>query len=113
MKYIILSILFHAAASILLKFGALSIEHFSILNVATNGFYLLSILFLFLKAIVWQLCLKTYNLNYAYLYTSAYYPIILFVSYIVFHESITIGNILGTLLIVIGIVFLTKKGNNA
>ena len=113
MRYLILSILFHAAASILLKFGALSIEYFSILEVATNGFYLLSILFLFLKAIVWQLSLKTYNLNYAYLFTSAYYPIILFVSYLVFKESITFGNIVGTVLIVIGIIYLMKRRSHA
>lgn len=106
-----MSILFHAVASILLKFGSLSIENFSVIEVVSNGFYLLSITFLFLKAIVWQLSLKTYNLSYAYLFTSAYYPIILLVSHFVFKESITIGNIIGTLLIIIGVLLLTNRRN--
>lgn len=113
MKYIILSVLFHVIASVLLKLGAISIENFSIIEIALNGFYILSIVFLFLKAIVWQISLKHYDLNFAYLFTSAYYPIILLLSFFMFDEKITLGNIIGTLFIVLGIIHLTRKDKNA
>jgi drug/metabolite transporter (DMT)-like permease len=99
-------------ASVFLKIGAISMQQFGVVEIMTNVFYILSIGLLFLKAIVWQLSLKKYDLNYVYLFTSCYYPLLLFISYLVFDEVITIGNIFGTLLIIGGIVYLTRPSTH-
>jgi drug/metabolite transporter (DMT)-like permease len=103
MILIILSIVFHVLATICLKFGALHNEEYTILAITTNIFYLLSLLSLFLQALTWQFTLRKFNLSHAYMYTSLYYPFILIFSYFVFKETITLGNIAGTIIIFIGI----------
>jgi multidrug transporter EmrE-like cation transporter len=105
MKLIILSIIFHVLATICLKFGAIHNEEYTIPAIATNTFYLLSLFSLFLQALTWQFTLRKYNLSHAYMYTTLYYPLILLFSYFVFNESITFGNLVGTIIIIIGITF--------
>ncbi len=108
MRYIFLSILFHVCASVALKFGALNLSSFSLVNVLTNIFYLLALFFLFLQALSWQQSLRYFNLSHAYMFTSLYYPIILLASYFIFRESLTHGNFFGTTIIISGLL-LTKK----
>jgi len=108
MKFILFAILFHVFASVFLKLGSMNLTSFSFLSVVTNYFYLSSLLFLFFQAICWQLALKVYDLSYAYLFTSLYYPFILMASYLIFEETITQGNLLGAFLIILGLI-LNKK----
>jgi multidrug transporter EmrE-like cation transporter len=110
MWLIALTILFHLFASVFLKTGAIYMDEYAVLQIISNKFYWLSIFFLFLQAITWQLALKKYSLNYAYMFTSLYYPAILIISFFVFSEDLTIGNILGTVLIVFGLI-LSKRIN--
>jgi drug/metabolite transporter (DMT)-like permease len=92
-----------------LKLGALKLVGFSFMSVFSNGFYLLSLFFLFLQALTWQRTLKLYNLSFAFMFTVLYYPIILVASYFIFDENITVGNILGTLIIVSGLTLFKKE----
>lgn len=108
MRYILLSVLFHVCSSVALKFGALNLGSFSLLNVLTNVFYLLALFFLFLQALSWQHSLRHFNLSHGYMFTSLYYPIILLASYFIFSESLTLGNIAGTAIIISGLL-LTRK----
>jgi drug/metabolite transporter (DMT)-like permease len=110
MKYIFLSIILHVLASLFLKKGAIQLEQFSFNSIATNYYYLSSIFCLLLQAFFWQVVLKKYSLNFAYIFTSLYYPLILLVSYILFKEKVTPGNIIGTLFIISGLM-LTKIKN--
>ena len=103
MKFIILSITFHVVASICLKSGALYLRDFTILSIMTNFLYLTSLFFLFLQALTWQYALKKFNLGYAYMFTSLYYPIILLASLFLFNETVTFGNIAGTFIIITGL----------
>jgi drug/metabolite transporter (DMT)-like permease len=91
-----------------LKFGALSLGGFSVVNVLTNIFYLLALFFLFLQAFSWQQSLRRFNLSHAYMFTSLYYPFILLASYFIFSESLTLGNIAGTAIIITGLLFTRK-----
>jgi len=85
--------------------GALSMSHYTISSILSNYYYILSLFFLFLQAMVWQFALKKYKLNHAYMFTSLYYPLLLLSSYFVFQEEITVGNIIGTAVIISGLVF--------
>ncbi|UAM96605.1 hypothetical protein K8354_09645 [Polaribacter litorisediminis] len=103
MKYIFLSVFVYAFASIFLKLGALSMGAYNLLNIIHNYFYLFSICCLFIHALLWQLALKSNPLNVAYAIKTIYYPILLGVSYFVFDESISLYNIIGTILILFGV----------
>lgn len=109
MHFLILSIILNCLSVILLKVGADSIINFTFFSIIQNVFYISSIFSLGLQAILWQLALKKYDLNYAYLFTSLYYPIILSTSYIIFREQLSTNNLIGTLIIIIGLLISQKK----
>ena len=60
-------------------------------------------------AMLWQEVLKLTPLNIAYLYKSSGIGISLMYAYIIFGEKITIHNILGCVMIVVGIMLLSYK----
>lgn len=60
-------------------------------------------------AVLWQKVLSIIPLNRAYLYKSSGIIISLMYAYIFFGEEITVKNILGALMIVIGILILSYK----
>lgn len=60
----------------------------------------------FLASILWMLALTKLDLSEAYPYTALAFVIILFTSYFMFGEALTAGKIIGTMLIVCGIVVL-------
>lgn len=110
MIFIVCAILFHACAAVLLKYGAIHMETYSLSYIATNYFYFASLFFLFLQALSWQFALRKYDLNRAYVFMSLYYPLILFTSYFFFNENITTGNIAGIVLIIGGLSL--RQGQN-
>jgi multidrug transporter EmrE-like cation transporter len=105
--FIFLSVLLQALSGLFGKKGAIEIEHFTVINIITNINYILSLLCLGLQAITWQIALKKYPLSYAYFFMSGVYGFILFFSFFVFHESVSLNNILGTVIIMTGIIFLS------
>ncbi|MEN6327078.1 MAG: hypothetical protein ABFD18_12845 [Syntrophomonas sp.] len=106
---IILSILFQAGSGICGKYAAITIKETSPIVTITNIFYLLSLAFLVLQAIVWQQALIHYPLSYAYPFISLVNFVILFFSAILFHEQITVYNLLGLIIISVGILILSRS----
>ena len=47
------------------------------------------------------------------MFNSLYYPLILLISFFIFKEDISWGNILGTAIIIFGLMIGTKKEQNA
>jgi|LSQX01.2.fsa_nt_gb drug/metabolite transporter (DMT)-like permease len=113
MFLIFTSILFHVFASVFIKYGALSMDNFTLYDIITNYHYFIALFFLFLQALSWQLVLKKYKLSTAYMFNSLYYPLILLISFFIFKEDISWGNILGTAIIIFGLMIGTKKEQNA
>ncbi len=103
--FIILSILFQAIAVISLKYAAVAPSAIPF----TNPFYLLSLFFLFLQALIWQQALRRYPLSFAYPFMSLVNFILLFSSAFLFHEGITAANIIGLILISVGITVLVQR----
>lgn len=107
---LILSILFQSLASVFSKYAADSLEEGQgIFLLITNGFYVISIICLFVQALFWQYTLKKLELSVAYPVTAINNVIILALGYFIFHEDITLNNILGVLIIMVGIVTLNYK----
>jgi drug/metabolite transporter (DMT)-like permease len=111
--YILMAVVFQALSGIMAKYASSALHSYDILSLTTNVFYLLSIGFLVLQAIVWQLALKRYELSFAYPFISLVNFIILFSSYALFGESITPANIAGLLLISFGVFLLSREGVKA
>jgi len=106
---ILLSIIFQSLAIIFGKYAALTLINYSLISVISNTFYILSLIFYLLLAIIWQQVLVKFSLSVAYLLMSSVYFIVLFCSAYLFNEGITIFNLIGILLITIGIVISTVK----
>lgn len=109
---IAISILLHVTASIFLKLGATSLKVYTPLDILGNAYYLIALLAFGGQAITWQYALKRSGLGEAYMWTAAYYPLLLSASALIFAERITLPNILGTCIIITGILLLadSKKG---
>jgi drug/metabolite transporter (DMT)-like permease len=105
---IIFSILLQAGSGICGKYAALSVKDSSLFITVTNSFYLLSLIFLVLQAIVWQVALTHYPLSYAYPFVSLVNFVILIFSASLFQEHITAYNVLGLIIISFGILILSR-----
>jgi multidrug transporter EmrE-like cation transporter len=89
---------------ILLKNAANSLGAFSILHVVQNPFYLASLFVLGVQAVIWPFVLRRLPLFVVYSGMALAYPGILLVGFLVFHEPVRAGNLVGTALIVLGVV---------
>jgi multidrug transporter EmrE-like cation transporter len=109
LSLIIFPVFLQAASGICGKYAAMAVKDSSLFVAVTNGFYLLSLIFLVLQAIAWQLTLIIFPLSYAYPFTSLVNFVILIFSAILFQEQITLCNVLGLILISLGILILSRN----
>lgn len=107
--YLILSVLFQSISSILMKFASANIDNGSFFSLIISGYYLSALFCLVLQAFFWQLTLKKLELSIAYPLTALNTVFILIFSYIIFNEQITVNNIIGVTIMMIGIVIQNIK----
>jgi uncharacterized membrane protein len=105
---LVMTVVFSSLSAALGKHAALQLESFDAVSVATNPYYVASLICVGLQAIVWPHALRHYSLSYAYMTTSVVYINLLLIAYFVFGERITANNALGTTLIAIGNVALAQ-----
>ena len=108
---ILIPIVIRVVNTALFKTAALSMEQFTIYNIATNYLYLLCFVLFFLRALTWQMALGFYPLSVAYPFLSISYVSILLVGYFVFDEQITLFNMIGSAVIIMGVVTLAANKN--
>ena len=106
-KFILLSCCFLIASSsgVFLKLASM----YDFLSFQYVIYFFLTIVVMGVYAVLWQKVLKLIPLNKAYLYKSSGIAISLMYAYIIFGENITVNNICGTVMIVIGIIILSYK----
>jgi multidrug transporter EmrE-like cation transporter len=112
-SFIILSITFQSLSGIFGKYAALSLPAPSLIGIVTNAFYILSLGCLFLQAIVWQQALRHFPLSVAYPFMGLVNFVVLFSSAILFQEGVTLANIMGLVLITVGIAVLSHEIGDA
>lgn len=110
--FILLSIVFQASSGVFGKYAALSTATSNLLSTITNVFYLLSILCLLLQAFFWQQALIHYPLSFAYPFMSLVNFVVLIASYFLFQESVTLNNVIGLILISLGILVLSRNSGD-
>lgn len=106
---IILSVFLQSFNAIFKKFAATTLDDVTLLAIISNTFYLLALICLFFQAIVWQQALIRYPLSVAYPFISLMNFFVLIASAVLFHEGITLSNILGLCLISVGITVLSRN----
>jgi multidrug transporter EmrE-like cation transporter len=111
--WIFLSLTFQILSLGFGKAAALRTNALSLLNLGHNGPYLASLLCLACQAITWPLALRRFPLFWAYLFMSGLYLAIPMVSRFYFHEPLTGRNLIGSLVILAGIVLLLAGGKEA
>ncbi len=110
--FILLAITFQSCGGVFGKYAAITLSEVTLFAFITNVFYILSLICLLLQAIVWQQALIHYPLSFAYPFMSCVNFAVLFASAILFHEGITIANILGLVLISIGITVISHEAGD-
>ena len=98
-----LSLLFQTFAVVLGKTAALRMGTPTVTAFVTNRWYLAGLACLGLQAFCWQLVLRRMRLSVAYLATSVSYLLILAASRFVFAEPINRFNLIGSVVIVVGV----------
>jgi len=113
---ILLDIALVVAGQFFMKFGINKVGSFTEMPLGeflaksfTSYLVLLGILLYAISAVVWIIVLSKVNLSFAYPMLSLGYIFILFVSYFLLGENITVLRILGVALIMIGIFFLYQS----
>jgi drug/metabolite transporter (DMT)-like permease len=79
-----------------------------ILTLLINPWVLSGILATFFAGISWMLAMTKFEISYAFPFVSLNYIIILFSGFLIFNESISITKILGSALVILGIVIMAK-----
>jgi len=116
--YIFLSILFAVSSQLIIKWKMNSVDMSSYQTIAEkftfafsmlfNPYIMLSIIFTLLSGLSWMIAMNKFDISYAYPFTSLGFVFILFFSYLLFNEPLSIYKLTGTLLIVIGIIISSK-----
>ncbi len=111
--FIALAIAFQSFSAIFGKYAAISLITHQFMGIITNPFYILSMLCLGLQAVVWQRALRYYPLSVAYPFMGLVNFVVLFSSAILFHEGVTLANLVGLVLISFGIIILSHDIDGA
>ncbi len=109
--FLILAIVCQAIAAVMSKFAAISLGGVSsiITQIIFNPYYISSLTFLGFQTVFWILTLRSFDLSLVYPAMSANYLLVICFSVIIFHETITITNVIGLLVIFLGITILFSK----
>lgn len=75
-----------------------------IMNVLMDPFIILSLVLTFMGGVLWMLTLSKLDISFAYPFTSLGYVIVLISSYFLFGEQVNMYKIVGTVLVVAGLI---------
>lgn len=107
-QLILLSVSLGAIGQIILKIaanklGEITLTIKDIWTIATTPQIIIGLLFFGFSFLLWVKVLTRNDLSHSYPMVSIGYIIVLFLSFLIFGESLTLKKILGTLLIIIGV----------
>ncbi len=116
--YILISVLGGAVGQVLLKkgmvnMGPLTISAGQTLNliwrIATNPYVVIGLGIYVCGTLFWLVALSRISLSFAYGFASLSYGLMLLASWLVFREDISLLRILGTAVIVVGVLIISRS----
>jgi multidrug transporter EmrE-like cation transporter len=109
LHFLVLSILIQAFGAICTKYAAETTNSAPLFGVPVYlVIYVIILGGMGLQVLVWQYALKFYPLSFAYPFRSLVSFIVLIAAVILFHESVSVMNIVGLSVITIGVFFLAQ-----
>jgi drug/metabolite transporter (DMT)-like permease len=115
--YIALTILFTVYGQLVIKwqvdlagaFPADTAERvLHILRLLLNPWVISSFAAAFIASLFWMAAMTQFDLSFAYPFMSLSYVLAMVLSFVLLHEPVTVNKIAGTLVIVIGLVIITR-----
>ncbi|WP_138205751.1 SMR family transporter [Haloimpatiens lingqiaonensis] len=114
---ILTSVFLGALGQILVKVGAPNLQlnfsginiFYSILGILKNLPVMMGIISYGVSFLLWIKVLSKVELSYAYPMVSLGYVLVMIFSYFIFKENITLPRILGTALIIVGVIFIARS----
>lgn len=79
-----------------------------IFSLLLNPWVISGIVSTFLAGVSWMLAMTKFDISYAFPFVSLNYIIILFAGIVIYHEPINLMKVVGSLIVVVGIVVLSK-----
>ena len=104
-----ISILIFSTTGIFSKMAANNINENGIFNIWTFVFAGLMLFNCVIYALFWQQNLKHFEVNVAYAHRSVYNIWSLLWAFLIFSETITVGNIVGTIFIIAGVLVIQSE----
>jgi drug/metabolite transporter (DMT)-like permease len=111
---IIVGVIFAALGQVSWKLGMTQAGQLSTLNLASlsaallNPLVLLGFIMYGLSTIFWLIALSKKDLSYVYPFISLTYILVLLLSNLLLKESIGVNKVIGTLIIIIGLMIITR-----
>jgi drug/metabolite transporter (DMT)-like permease len=116
--YILISVLAGAIGQILLKKGMTNIGEVTISGnhlpgvlwrIATNPYVVIGLMIYVCGTVFWLAALSRVDLSYAYPFASLSYVVMLAASWLLFRENITPVRLLGTLIVALGVLVISRS----
>ena len=107
--FILLAVLFRASASVCAKHAGLLTAGKALHSILTVPWYYGQLTALTLQAICWILALRRLPLNIAYPFTSLVFALNLLAARYIFKETVHLNQLLGIVVIVIGVCVVARK----
>jgi drug/metabolite transporter (DMT)-like permease len=116
--YILVSVMLSATGQILLKkgmtqTGAITLSSNQIVSIlwriASNPYVIIGLMIYVCGTVFWLAALSRVDLSYAYPFASLSYVIMLIASWLLFHENITPVRLLGTLIVAVGVIVISRS----
>lgn len=106
---IVLSVIFQSAAIVCAKYaGSISLGR-GVASIIINPWYAGQLVALGMQTICWILVLRRLPLSFVYPFMSLVFPLNLVLAWLFFQEKVQVNHIVGTVLIVCGVVIIAMK----
>ena len=112
--FIFLPIIFTVVGEFLLKFGVLAApygEAIGILTIVTNYKIIIGVCLIVFAALLWIIGMSKFQLSFMYPFLSLNYVLIIVGSEIILKENVQINRYISILLIIVGLVFISRSSN--
>ena len=116
--YILVSVILGAVGQVLLKKGMGSMGPVTLVlnqlpatlwRMGTNPYVIIGLLTYVTGTVFWLAALSRVDLSYAYPFASLSYVVMLLASWFLFHENITPLRLIGTLVVALGVILISRS----
>ena len=116
--YIFLSIFFAVCSQLIIKWKMSSFsfndtqgvigKFLLAISMLVNPYIILSIIFTLFSGLSWMIAMTKFEISYAYPFTILGFIVVMIMSYFLFDEDLNIYKIIGTFIVIIGIIIVSK-----